>query len=1412
MLRAQRIILLATLCCLCKAQTDRDAAARVAAELTETGKNLSSPLPGAAPGTARSADDLHKAGQSFEQAAQSWRAAGDTQKQIEALFSAAWTHYPLREFSPMLALLNQAMDLARGDEFRSARADLLASFGAVSNEQGEYRKALDQYAEALAIEKTLQNAPAVAAVTGYEANSWFLLAMAAEKANDNAGAIDAHRQAATLFQQAGFSKQAGLEYIRLANLSRQIGTPAALDQTAVFLNAALPLFEAVSDRPDLAMTWWTLGTVADAQNDFERARDAYLKVIPMLSDLPSAQSQAIALNSLALALDHLKDYSQAIGYYERALPRFAAAKDEPNGFLAGMKLGMAREKLDQTTQALAAYQAVIEIAKTAGDESGEAEAWSRLGLVHFNLRDWQPAMDALRAAQQLHANVKDKRGEAADWALIGSVDENRNQYREKLDASLRWLALLEGGGDPHDETQALISIGDAYNALHMSRQAIEYLERALAHVDSEAESDDNQKALILVELGEVYYGQTRLDKALDFENQSLDIARKLDNPGFLNRVRNDVGLTLQAQGEMKKARDIFEQILKDAEARNDKQQTYTYLNNLAKLHQDLGDNRESVNLFEQSLTLAGQDSSGSEGATLDGLGIAYHTLGQDEKAIATLNQALDLARRQGDQESEAISLNDLSLVYADMGRAQQALDLMRQALEKRRALEDEAGVGDLQRALGGIYQDLGDYDGAASYFAQALETQNKFGDEHGEALTHNSLGALQMNRKEPEAALREFNQALPLIEKFGDRRGEAILLSNIANALLDTGDLAGAAATFNRSLELSHQMRYQDGEALAQHGLGSVYERSGEYDRALASYRQALAVWRSMHAAAAESKAHSLIAKIERKQGKLPEAMAEIDESIRLLESQRGALGSEDLRAYFLSSISDPWKVRIDLLMDMNRAHPGKGWDARAFEATEGARARSLLDLLGQSRIDLEKGVDPALAAKDRAAERALSAKAVELRKIPADSADFRQLQIEVADLTAEHERIEAGMRAANPRYAALTTPRPLTLRQIQKQVLEPHTLLLEYSLGEERSYLFAVTPESLSVYELPKGAEIESAARDLNSDLQHHETDLAQLHKDEAALSAMLLTPVASVLKDNRLLIVADGELEEVPFGVLPSPSTGQPLVVTNEIVTQPSASAVAVLRTETAGRKKAPRAIAVIADPVFEASDPRLRAIPASPHSDESAAVLSAAIRTTRGGAGLERLDHSGEELAGIMQLANGLALAGFDANKTNVLDGRLANYRIVHFATHGLIDRTHPRLSGLALSLHNAKGQPIDGFLDMSAIFDMKLNADLVVLSACESGSGKLLGGEGLMGLTRGFFYAGAASLVVSLWSVDDEATSDLMRRFYRSMLGPSHLRPAAALREAQRSMLLDSKWQDPYYWAAFTIQGDWRRQVD
>jgi CHAT domain-containing protein len=335
--------------------------------------------------------------------------------------------------------------------------------------------------------------------------------------------------------------------------------------------------------------------------------------------------------------------------------------------------------------------------------------------------------------------------------------------------------------------------------------------------------------------------------------------------------------------------------------------------------------------------------------------------------------------------------------------------------------------------------------------------------------------------------------------------------------------------------------------------------------------------------------------------------------------------------------------------------------------------------------------------------------------------------------------------------------------------------------------------------------------------------------------LSRMILGPAAQLLGGKRLLIVSDGALQYIPFEALPAPDGEEslesvPLIIEHEVVTSPSASVMAVLRRQFDKRTSAPKAVVILADPVFEKSDPRVKNAKSGQDGKVQRAAKERQMTGSRSfasigtshlmrsatdvqlrGSGTQwpRLVFTRQEAAAILAVAptgEGMEALDFQANRATATSPALDQFRIIHFATHGLLNSEHPDLSGLVLSLVNEKGEPENGFLELQDIYNLSLTADLVVLSACETGLGKEVKGEGLVGLTRGFMYAGAGRVVASLWKVDDVATAEMMGRFYRGMLKEG-LRPAAALRQAQMEMQKQKRWTDPYYWAAFTIQGDW-----
>jgi CHAT domain-containing protein len=381
---------------------------------------------------------------------------------------------------------------------------------------------------------------------------------------------------------------------------------------------------------------------------------------------------------------------------------------------------------------------------------------------------------------------------------------------------------------------------------------------------------------------------------------------------------------------------------------------------------------------------------------------------------------------------------------------------------------------------------------------------------------------------------------------------------------------------------------------------------------------------------------------------------------------------------------------------------------------------------------------------------------------------------------------------------------------------------LLEISLSDAaNSYAWEVTTETLRGVKLPSRTEIEAAARRLLKSITAREIPRNENPSQKAArlrlvndfagansaLSQMVLEPLGGIRPGQRLLIVTDGLLDLVPFTSLLDPKTGFPLIAYHEVVRIPSASALAVLREGIAARKTKTRDIAILADPVFDAHDERFAAS-LQPQTPVVVGALSRSITET--GLTIPRLVYSQAEAKSIVEAAprgSTFVKKGFEANRDFVANGSLAGFRIVHFATHGLVDMERPALSGIVLSLVDSHGRAQDGFLRLHDIYNLHLNADLVVLSACETALGSQVEGEGVMSLSRGFFYAGAASVMASLWKVDDRATAELMGDFYRNLLS-KHMTPTAALNAAQLKMRQSSQWSNPYYWAAFELQGEWK----
>ncbi len=905
--------------------------------------------------------------------------------------------------------------------------------------------------------------------------------------------------------------------------------------------------------------------------------------------------------------------------------------------------------------------------------------------------------------------------------------------------------------------------------------------------------------------------------------------------------------------------------------------------------------KEADGMYQQAILQSARIGPAIDAQLLYAWGLTFYQRSDWDQAEKHLQQAVAESEKAGTENLTAFSLNMLGSVARGRGDLAKSEEYFRQVLEIQEKLEPgtltAAGTiinigisvmdrGDLAKSeeylrkawlvyeklaprsngaafilddLGVIARERGDLDLAAEYYRKALVIEEKVDPGTPAVATIlNDLARVVDERGDGKQAEGLLQQALTINEKVAPGSPEeADTHESLGQVAQRGGDIAAAEKFYLQALAIRERLSPEGlYTADALHSLGDVLLERGDLAKAEDYYRRALAI-REKLAPRSMSHAETLaaLAGVARRIQKVESAAKLYEQALDALEGQTARLGgANDVRAAFRATHAAYYKEYIDLLMLQKQPE-------LAFQVLERSRARSLLEMLAEAHIDVHKGVDTGLLEQERSLRGEIAAKINRRINLLADKHTEDQAAAvtkEIEDLVSRYQEAEGQIRIGSPGYAALTQPQPLSAKQVQEQLLDNDTLLLEYSLGEERSYVFALTPNSLNSYELPKRLEIESKTTSLYDLLTERDRSIpgesararqARISKAEAeyrdaasALSRILLGPVAGLLGQKRLLIVSDGALHYVPFAALPVPGTsGQdssstPLMVDHEIVNLPSASTLAVLRHEQADRKQPAQQVVVLADPVFDKQDTRVRST-AGPNGnkgeqrskDNNEAGLSNVLsmrQLTRSAADLDlaptgelhlpRLPFTRDEAKTILAVvppgASKEAL-DFDASRKLAVSGELAKYHVVHFATHALVDNVHPELSGLVLSLVDQQGAPQEGFLDLQDIYDLDLPVDLVVLSACQTGLGKEINGEGMIGLTRGFMYAGASSVVSTLWKVDDFATAKLMGHFYRAMKR-GRMTPAQALRQAQLALWKEDRWSAPYYWAGFTLQGEWK----
>ncbi|MBI4467771.1 MAG: CHAT domain-containing protein [Acidobacteria bacterium] len=797
-----------------------------------------------------------------------------------------------------------------------------------------------------------------------------------------------------------------------------------------------------------------------------------------------------------------------------------------------------------------------------------------------------------------------------------------------------------------------------------------------------------------------------------------------------------------------------------------------------------GEYDKALTHLKRSELAIGDDYDNPLGRTLINIGVVHFATGDYSRAMKYLRKGYERVRKENEvnppPERQAMeqtrALQHLAALEAASGNSGKALAYLKEAVRIGRIpdLEDynPAYLVDVLTDIGALYQRERQYDLALSALREALETSQRLGTRRLIAKSLINLGSLERSRGRAEAAIGHHGQALILGEEIGLQVLQASALAELGADYLQLGDYKESVEYLGRALEtggasLSPELKSNIFSALA-----SCYEALGETNRALENYGRAI------------------------------ESVQEV--RIETL--------SEERKIGFWQTRQLTFERVIGLLFKLHRESGSGNHAAQAFSYAEQARARALVDLLAEGRVRIQRGLPAEVLQEERVIQDQITRIRRALFKENVGRAETARMESALARVEERLEDFRERIRLNHPAYADIQYPEPYDLTRVQRDVLDEKTLLVEYLLGEEGSYLWAVTKDRCQMYKLPGRESIKRDIDRFRKLLASPTADKKAFERCYATsrnLYGMLLRPADELLdKFENLVIVPDGILHYLPFETLIKGKRGgratlpDYLLTTHTMSTISSATVLGVLASRSRTPRDGRRRLLAYADPQFRPKGNARRR--ASSHT-RLADIVRGGFEER--GVNFEPLRFAKEEVKGIAALyPRGTAklYVGGAATETSFKRERLTDFDFIHFATHAVIDEEFPALSGIVLSL-STEGEDEDGVLTMNEIFNLELHADLVTLSACQTGLGKLVRGEGMVGLTRAFMYAGAPSVLVSLWNVRDSSTAELMKSFYR------HLRTgkskADALREAKRDMIRSGRplHRFPYFWAPFVLVG-------
>ena len=979
--------------------------------------------------------------------------------------------------------------------------------------------------------------------------------------------------------------------------------------------------------------------------------------------------------------------------------------------------------------------------------------------------------------------------------------EKRN-FREVIEKFKPILPQLETLPDRKKLADIYFKYGRSNRRLGNFADAHEYLNRAKKlHTEIE---DKTGLAFDITEIATAHQRQGKYDEALKLSQEALVLHQQNNNDLGIARTYDTFGNIYYRTGEFEKSIRAFEAALDAARKSGDQEALCITLSGFGPVFWARGEYDRALQMYEQAIQIAEQLGDKMLMASPVGnRALIYKNQGDLKRASEEYQRVAAIFREVGNKAGEAIAYLNLGSVQHVVGNYGKSLESTGFSLKIAREIEDQGLEANALSNIALLELEIGNHDAAHDYAQQSLKLSEQLGEKELIASDLVLLGKIAFTRGEGRTALKYLKQATELDRETGNKKSLHSRLSDLGDLYASTGDLKEALQSYEEAAGIQESLGFKDDLGLMLTKIGAIHHRNGNLARAEQVTTQGVALLRESLSPQFLWQALYNQGLISAQLGRRDQSVEQMKEAIHTLEEIReGVVLPEQKLTYFEQRL-DIYEDLILQLVETNQSE--------AFEYVQRSKTRSFLDLLSESKIDPHANLDPDLYRL----KRKLIAQLVKIdtdakeqqEKDQPDKTLLAQLQQRRTKTDQEYQKLMLQIRNQNPRLAEIQAPQLLTLTDAQT-LLDEQSVLLDYFVGKKQSLLFAITKDRFRVFQLPQAGKLSQEVQQLLQAIQKPDPSFETTegaHGQYVTLASNLynavLKPAETMWKSKkRVTLATDGPLNYLPFEVLLTSGAAPKEInfdtlpyfgLGHEVNYVPSISSLAaIMRDQQPSQTVAQKELLAVADPV-QGRSPTKPAAGDKILRDWSSSLME--------------LPHARSEVERISKLYpkdQTTTLIGDDANEAKIKTLPLVEFRTLHFASHGLIDEDRPHFSSIYLNPGTAEE---DGYLTMREVFDLKLNSDLVVLSACKTGLGRNVRGEGVMGLARAFFYAGTSSVLVSLWSVDDRSTAEFMTAFY-SARRLQNTNKSAALKIARTTMIQQKTYSHPYYWSPFILIGN------